>query len=210
MPTSRRLPPHRPNPRTATVRQPHPAQHYPVIAIRLRHNVHSGHPTEMLGDETVPFRKRQDDRHKRQDDKQQQTAEQTCQVYRYVVEQSPPFRFPVFRTTATQIRRITRQTGYTSVNATNVPANQYICVSVGVLSIKSPTLQSRPTIIITNPSTPVTINVRRERKLNEDTISVPAFLLNHLLLHRTSKTKDMRKQSRTDPIFEKAKPIIRL
>lgn len=65
---------------------------YPIITIRLRHNVHSGHLTEMLGDETVPFRKRQDDRHKRQDDKQQQTAEQTCQVYR-TPECPPPSAF---------------------------------------------------------------------------------------------------------------------
>lgn len=100
---------HQPADYRLTVRTPELRQYgnhtqhstYPIITIRLRHNVHSGHLTEMLGDETVPFRKRQDDRHKRQDDKQQQTAEQTCQVYRYVVEQSPPFRFPVFRTTAT-------------------------------------------------------------------------------------------------------------
>ena len=83
------------------MRQPITASPLRLFSIRLRHNVHSGHLTEMLGDETVPFCKRHD-RHKRQDDKQQQTAEQTCQVLPLRrVEQSPPFRFPVFRTTAT-------------------------------------------------------------------------------------------------------------
>ena len=56
---------------------------------------------------------------------------------RYVVEQSPPFLLSCFfHDCNVTIRRITRQTGYTSVSATNVPANQYICVSVWRLIYK--------------------------------------------------------------------------
>lgn len=59
--------------------------------------------------------------------------------------------------------------------------------------------ESKPAIIIIKPSTPVIINVRRERKLNEETISVPAFLLNQLFILPNLKNKRHEKTKPHNP-----------